>query len=362
MKHRCDPNSKGQWGRTPLHHACDRGHMDIIQYLIKEKHCSPVVVDNEGRSPLHVACLCGRTSVVKWLLQDGRVDAECCDKYDHSPLDCAEFSENSYELFKLLVPLLKSVNDYPIHSFTKVVFTGNSGAGKSSLAQVVIKQANMSGLFYGVPKQKKEGEKLSVSHYAMEHSSTNLYTEDDNELINKVEPLTAGIDSYIVKSENIGNMVIYDLAGQSEYYFSQSVIMETVMRKTPAIFINLVDLSKSEEEIAQAIHYWLTFIINAISKAIDHSCVVMVGSHVDVLSEEQLESKSILVKDLMDRRIKKLNLDFFIRMDCRKANDDFFRILTDCQCTISDYSPPASVYCHMLYSFLHKTVRSYWLA
>ena len=49
-------------------------------------------------------------------------------------------------------------------------------------------------------------------------------------------------------------MVLYDLAGQSEYYFSQSVIMETVIQKTPAIFINLVDLSKSEDEIEQAVH------------------------------------------------------------------------------------------------------------
>ena len=74
--------------------------------------------------------------------------------------------------------------------------------------------------------------------------SFHLYHGEEDEGVIEKETFTAGIDSYVVKSEMVGNMVLYDLAGQSEYYFSQSVIMETVIQKTPAIFINLVDLSK----------------------------------------------------------------------------------------------------------------------
>ena len=251
-------------------------------------------------------------------------------------------------MLKLLKPLLKTAKDYPIQTFTKVVFTGNCGAGKSSLAQVIIKLANRYPLFHIVPKQSMIDGKL-FNDFPINMS----LSEDEFE----VNPFTAGIDSYVLRSKSFGNLVLYDLAGQSEYYFSQSVIMETVMRKSPAIFINLVDLSKSDEEITQAVHYWLTFIVNAASKASGSSCVIMVGSHADVLSEEQLETKTNLVKHLMDRRIKKLNFDYLMRMDCRKGNDDnLFPILARCQSKISANSQPVSIYCHMLYSYLQTKI------
>ena len=255
------------------------------------------------------------------------------DKYGHTSVDLAELGDNSYELLKLFHPLLKSQKDYPIHSFTKTVFTGNSGAGKSSLAHIIIQQSTRSSV---------------------------LYRDDENERT-KVETLTAGIDSYVLKSETVGNMVLYDLAGQSEYYFSQSVIMETVMQKTPAIFINLVDLSKSEEKIAQAVHYWVTFIENVTSKAKDNSCIVIVGSHTDLLNEEELMAKTSLVVDLMDRRRKKLKYEGFIGMDCHMVNEDsiksFITLLSHCQSIVSTHSQPVSVYCHMLYSFLQTKLR-----
>ena len=82
----------------------------------------------------------------------------------------------------------------------------------------------------------------------------------------------------------------------------------------------------------------------------------MVGSHIDLLSEDELLTKTTLVEDLIDRRVKKLIYEGFVGMDCRRPNDNsierFFPLLSHCQSTISTYSPPVSVYCHMLYSFL----------
>ena len=288
----------------------------------------------------------GHTAVVQLLLQDRRVDALSVGKSGLTPVDYAELSDCCYQLLKLFKPLLKSHEDYPIHSFTKVVLTGNSGAGKSSLAKVIAEQ-----------------DKVRSSHQRYRKITRNSRVKMRSKGETKVETLTAGIDSYIVKSETIGNMVLYDLAGQSEYYFSQSVIMETVIQKSPAIFINLVDLSKGEEEISQAIHHWLTFIENATSKSQEKSCVVMVGSHTDLLSKQQLKTKTTLVKDLVDRRVKKQKYEGYVGMDCRKVNtkitNEFFPHLLNCHTTISAYSPPVSVYCHMLYAFLqtklHKT-------
>ena len=374
---KCNPKCPAEDGRTPLHHACDKGHMDIIKYLITENGCDPALPDNDGDmpihfaclggqlnvvkyliteqgcdpavtvakcllTPLHLACVCGHTNVVQFLMQDRRVDALSFDKFGRTPVNFAELSDNSYQLLKLFKPLLNSRKDYPIHSFAKVVLTGNSGAGKSSLAEVMIAKHD------------------TVSYSQQRYSKSMRNSRAEIQKVTKVETLTAGIDSYVVKSEVVGNMVLYDLAGQSEYYFSQSVIMETVIRKTPAIFINLVDLSKSEDKIEQAVHHWLTFIENATSKTHKKSCIVMVGSHTDLLSKQQLETKTTLVKDLVERRVKKQKYEGFVGMDCRKVNAEmtntFFPHLLDCHSTVSAYSQPVSVYCHMLYAFLQTVL------
>ena len=336
-KQQCDPNGIEEMGRTSLHYACNKGHMDVVKYLITAHSCDPAVADADCITPLHVACSLGHTTVVQLLLQDRRVDALSEDKYGHTPVYYAEISSNRYQLLKLFKPLLQSRKDYPIHSFTKVVLTGNSGAGKSSLAKVIIDQATPTDI-----------------------GSFHLYHGEEDEGVIEKETFTAGIDSYVVKSEMVGNMVLYDLAGQSEYYFSQSVIMETVIQKTPAIFINLVDLSKSEDEIEQAVHHWLTFIENATSKTQEKSCIVMVGSHTDLLSKQQLITNATLVKDLVDRRVKKQRYEGFVGIDCRKVNAEminkFFPHILNCHSTISAYSQPVSVYCHMLYAFLQTVL------
>ena len=338
----CSLNSKGAMDQTLVHCACDGGHMDVIKYLITEKGCDPAVTDAEYLTPLHRACICGHTTVVQFLLQDRRVDALSVDRFGRTPVNCAELSDNSYQLLKLFEPLLNSRKDYPIHSFAKVVLTGNSGAGKSSLAKVMI----------------AKHDTVSYSHQRYGKSMRNSRAEIQK--VTKVETLTAGIDSYIVKSETVGNMVLYDLAGQSEYYFSQSVIMETVIQKTPAIFINLVDLSRSEDKIEQAVHHWLTFIENATSKTHEKSCIVMVGSHTDLLSKQQLETKTTLVNDLVERRVKKQKYEGYVGMDCRKVNAEmtkkFFPHLLNCHSTVSAYSQPVSLYCHMLYAFLQTVL------
>ena len=349
---------------------CLSGSLDLIQYLISEHGCDPAVVDTFCITPLHVACMFGFATVVQWILQDRRTDALSVSRFGRTPVDYAELSNNSYELLKLFKPLLQSRMDYPIHSFTKAILTGNSLAGKSSLAKVIIEQATMtschsfkkSQLSDSLPEKTSFGTREVVLSLFRDDKDQEVnfspyYCDDEEEEeVTKMETLTAGIDSYVVKSESFGNMVLYDLAGQSEYYFSQSVIMETVLQKTPAIFINLVDLSKSEEEITQAIHHWLTFIENAIFKTQENSCVVMVGSHIDLLNKQQLKTKARLVKDLVDRRVKKLVYEGFVGMDCREVNSEitskFFPLLLNCHTAISAYSPPVSVYCHMLYAFL----------
>ena len=86
----------------------------------------------------------------------------------------------------------------------------------------------------------------------------------------------------------------------------------------------------------------------------------MVGSHTDLLSKQQLITNATLVKDLVDRRVKKQRYEGFVGIDCRKVNAEminkFFPHILNCHSTISAYSQPVSVYCHMLYAFLQTVL------
>ena len=330
---KCNPKSSGYKGRTPLHQACCNGHMDIIKYLITKQECDPAVLENDGMTPLHYASYFGHTSIVQWLLQDGRVDPVSVDRFGRSAVNCAEKSNSRFELLKLFQPLLDSHKTHPIHLLTKAVLTGNSGAGKSSLAQGII-ELDFEKSFI------KRIRKKSVN----------------------VEQLTAGIISHRIENKKVENLILFDLAGHTEYYFSQSAIMEVFIRKSSAIFINFVDLGKSEEEITHAVHYWLNFIEDCTGKSNEKSFLIMVGSHADKISKAQQKHKESDVTELVKMRVKNLEYVGFVSKDCRyfhgssESSKYLLSLVSECHHSILARAPSVSMYCHLLHAFLQTKI------
>ena len=322
---KCNPKSPGYKGRIPLHNACNNGHMDIIKYLITEQDCDPTILENDGMTPLHYASYFGHTSIVQWLLQDGRVDPFSVDKFGRTPVNCAEQSNSSFELLKLFQPLLNSHKTHPIHLLTKAVLTGSSGAGKSSLAQCIKKKDTFIGLFWKRPCD--------------------------------VEQLTAGIISHQINNKKVENMILFDIAGHSEYYFSQSTIL---VQNSSAIFINVVDLSKSEEEITHAVHYWLNFIEDCTCKSKEKSFLILVGSHADKISKAQQRHLEVQMIGLVRKRVKTVEYAGFVSMDCRYSNSESSKLLlslvSECHHSILSRAPSVSMYCHLLYAFLQDKI------
>ena len=86
-------------------------------------------------------------------------------------------------------------------------------------------------------------------------------------------------------------MVIYDFAGQQEYYLAMLLYWSAcIMRNSAAIFVCIVDLSQCMEKISESIHYWMSFIENACSSAQGSSHII---SHADLVkSSQELKEKS----------------------------------------------------------------------
>ncbi|XP_073020961.1 acyl-CoA-binding domain-containing protein 1-like isoform X1 [Primulina eburnea] len=81
-------NLKDSEGRTPLHWAVDRGHMNITMFLLN-KNADVNTKDNEGQTALHYAALCDRASIAELLVKQG-ADIEIQDNEGNTATDLCE--------------------------------------------------------------------------------------------------------------------------------------------------------------------------------------------------------------------------------------------------------------------------------
>ena len=325
----CNPSCENNDGYVPLHYACREGHLKIAEYLIREEHCNPSCESNDGWTPLHFGCRYNHANIVRCLLSTGRVNPLTKNKYGHTAMS---FASGNYDIIKLFQPFEECRTAFPVHTFTKLILTGDSGAGKTTTAKHLA--------------------------YLASTANTDLPVAVDS--VANVECYTAGIIPHHIQSEQLGNFVVYDFAGQQEYYSSHAAVLEQVMRRSPAMFVCMIDLSKNNESICQSLHYWLSFINNACSAAEGRSHLLIMGSHADLVAPS-VEEKSLLLQTIIDaRRVKRQEYIGCIAMDCRKINTEASRrllsILANSQKIIAASQPVIHYYSHVVYAFLHTKV------
>ena len=314
-----NPSCENKYGYTPLHYACRDGYLNIAQYLIREEHCNPSCEDNGGETPLHFACIHGHTQIVQYLLSTGQVNPLTKNKWGNTALS---FASGKYNIIKLFEPFEECRTAFPVHTFTKLILTGDSGAGKTTITELIVRLASSTAV----------------------------------ECIVDVQRYTAGIVPHHIQSEQLGNFVVYDFAGQQEYYSSHDAVLVQVMRRSAAMFLCVVDLSESKEKICESLHYWLSFIDNACSTAEGRSHVVIIGSHADQVMSSVEEKSSLLQTIIATRRVRRQEYVECIAMDCRRTNTDASRrliaTLTNSQKAITASQPVIHYYSHVVYAFL----------
>ena len=270
----------------------------------------------------------GQPDVVQYLLSTGKVNPLAENKDGNTPIYLGESND---DVVRLLQPFVDCTRDFRVNTFAKLILTGDSGSGKTTITQLITLLAD--------------------------RANSDVAVDD----ITSVQRFTAGIIPQQVESK-LGNFIIYDFAGQQEYYSSHAAVLEQVMRKSAATFLCTIDLSKNKESICQSLQYWLTFINNACSTAEGTSHVAIVGSHVDLItSSEEIEEKISLVQAIADSRVKYQHYAGCVTMDCRRANTDashqLISIFTDSHKAIVASQPAINSYCHVLYAFLHTKLQ-----
>ena len=175
------------------------------------------------------------------------------------------------------------------------------------------------------------------------------------------KPLTAGIIPYNIQSQH-GNMVLYDMAGQPEYYTSHCACIEAISLSSPAIFLSLVDVSLKQADIIKQIHYWSTMISSVCSKCPHPSVVIVVGTHVDKVQKKDLLCRTNIIEDLAKTIFNNQHYRGFIALDATARFSDnmkrFIGVLSESNDTVVQQSPVISTDCHILYAFLQQRVPS----
>ena len=305
---------------TILHWAASDGSIDVLKYLVNECNCDPMNNDRGVKlTPLHLATFNGRSEAIEFLLSTGKCDPMAKDEDGKTPLDFTKGNIKTRSIFKKFGQIKTS---FPVDSYVNVLIVGNPGAGKSTLNHVIIGTA------------------------------TGSFVLGSFRNVGGVVPCTAGIIPYKLQHRTLGNIILHDFAGHSEYYSSHSAVIENLLQGSGGVFLIVVNIL--EKEAVKQLHQWLTVVRNEAQKALNQCRIIVVVSHVDEINNSvqrrrKEEIQEIIVRERCDS----------ISLDCRKlgGNDvgSFLKKLSSaCQFLCSTSERNLSLYCHMMYGLLEQ--------
>ena len=157
-------------------------------------------------------------------------------------------------------------------------------------------------------------------------------------------------------------MVIYDLAGHHQYFSCHSACLEAISIDSPAVFLLLQNLTKDNDVITKEVQYWSTMIDGVCHKCPQKSSVIVVGTHADLLTSEQLTKKWNHLGLIARKVISHQKLVDVIAVDLTKiysgGMDQFKDLLYRTIKEVLSKSPPISLMCHMMLAFLKEKLSS----
>ena len=276
---------------------------------------------------MHSACSCGSKDTIQYLLNDVKLNPLAINNRQQIPLELIPPNlKDRFQLLKLFQPFLQHSIEYPVDSYAKLLLCGKTNAGKSSLAAVISYRAE--NVLLSNPEKCVEGVVLQ----------------------------TTGIDYRNIRSWEIGNVVIFDFAGHAEYYSSHAAVLETLLLRSPAVFVIVTNLTDEKEIIKRDLYFWFNFIENVSTNLINPSQVIIVGSHIDLLPHEN--DYQSFINEIASSAIRDQNYTGFLAMDCHRpggkgVKEFMSKLKKSCEAVI-DREDKISYHCHCLHAFLQQ--------
>ncbi len=245
---------------------CRNGKFDVVSYLLQQG-CDPNCTNNAGHTPLSHT---NNPETIRCLLHHG---ADPTREYTH------------------LSKAIESDHTRPPESVVKVFVVGEVGAGKSTLTCSLQSTSGTKGV--RLLKQ---------------------FTKVSGVVLN-----TAGIHPHKLESQQFGSVLLYDFAGHKEFYASHdSLLSNTVVGLSSAVFLMVADLSKGDTEFEKEVQYWLQFLESKCSAVSTKPHLIIVGSHADQVKSEEKAKKAKIAKSLQSVS-SSLHFAGFVAINCQYA-------------------------------------------
>ena len=323
-------NTKDAEGRTLLHLAAVWGQTETVEYFIKTLHFDPDCADSNGWTCLHFAVAGNKIQTLKYLTEKCHCNLNSKSNDGYTPLHLAFQYKTAT---RILIKAGASLTTKPPQAAVKVFIVGNPSTGKSSLAKTL--------------QRETTGFSVTLSHIT------------GPQLVQDVQPMTAGIALSHFSSKRYGRVILYDMAGQQEYYASHATLLQNAISSYAPLFIIVVNLCDSEYEIKQKILYWVSFLANQFNTAVTTKPhIIIVGSHKDIVkSKGKLMEKANIQLLQSDPLLNGFSFSKFIPMDCRKSNSPSLVKLAETMkesCNTLRKQLGVAYHLHHLYSFLMK--------
>ena len=325
----CNLNIYNKDHLTPLLIVVKDNNSSVATALLQHNKCDPTLCDSHGNTPLHLACISGESEpemveLAKQLLTS--VDPSCVNNAGQTPIELT----TNYQLIQAITHMVQCKTKQSVQTYINMFIVGNPETGKSTLVKAICKEA--TGILWKiVPKQVRRVKNVPLH--------------------------TAGIIPTTFRSKTFGNTVLYDLAGQVEYYTSHAAVIRSTVISTPPAFIVVVNLSESEEKISQTLRYWWSFINNHAGQSSAPPEVILVGSHADVVKSTGRSVQEKMTR--MSALLKKLSASFHfsgqVALDCRDPVSRKLRhfcFLVNQSCSVLRQTADVDLRCHVLYAFL----------
>ena len=328
-EHKCKPQYTDEEGQTPLHYACASGKLEIVQHFHDNKLSDLVHTANSGDTPLHYACKFNQVEVTQFLLSTGECDPLIKNTEGQTSVEIAA----SPDIGKLLDHFCKG--SYPLESVVKVFVLGDPMAGKSSLVQAI--QSNPGFLSSLIGQFQK---------------------------VKGVRQQTAGIDSFSFSSSDFGYVVIYDFAGQREFYTSHAAFLQNSLSYVPGIFILVANIAECADTICQSLQYWVSFIQECCAHmhTKTKTSLIIIGSHADQLDIGSVEMVVSIIEKCfsvnLDNGNQLLEIEGVICLDCTRQSSpglDLLRYHLEESCnSIRESTERIDQRCYVLHKYFHK--------
>ena len=242
----------------------------ISKLLLEETAINPNEKNSRGLIPLD---LTSHPDVIRELIRHGA-----------SPRDVYETHGKVLD---------KHSSKRPLQTPVKLFMVGNPSAGKSTLTKALQSEA------FGLKRIKNRIVKVSG-----------------------VDEKTAGIVPHEFESKTYGRVTLYDFAGQREFYGSHAALLQNAIQTSTPIFLLVVDLSESNDDIKHNIFYWLSFLETQCTSVSSKPHFLVIGSHADVLkSKDEVKHKASFITSVLTApQFASLEFTGFIAMDCQYAD------------------------------------------